>query len=124
MGRSLEIKKKNVAIEIIRSGEAIAAQIKAGQKMKQSKQDAQSKMGTKSQLPSRMACKLCGFISSTEICKACVLLKGLNMGKPKMAVTGKIDMTDELSSKVSACGIDDKNNKQCCTVGKNSKNST
>ena len=112
--RSLEIKKKHVAIEIIRSGEAMAAQIKAGQKIKQTKAELQSEGGTKSQLPGRNACKLCGFISSTDICKACVLLKGLNMGKPKMAVTGKIDMTqerenadkkiDEVTEKIQACG--------------------
>ena len=39
-----------------------------------------------------MARRGSGFISSTEICKACVLLKGLNDGRPKMAIKGKVDM--------------------------------
>lgn len=28
-------------------------------------------------------CKKCGYISSQDVCKACVLLEGLNKGRPK-----------------------------------------
>lgn len=38
-------------------------------------------------------CALCGYLSSQEICKACMLLEGLNKNRPKMAV--KIDMEEE-----------------------------
>ena len=31
-------------------------------------------------------CSKCGYLSSQEVCKACVLLEGLNKGKPKMDV--------------------------------------
>lgn len=31
-------------------------------------------------------CQRCGYISSNELCKACVLLEGLNRGLPKLGV--------------------------------------
>ena len=34
-------------------------------------------------------CSQCNYISSQEICKACVLLDGLNRGLPRLAVAGK-----------------------------------
>lgn len=40
-------------------------------------------------LPERRTCRQCGYISSQELCKACVLLDGLNRGLPKLAVGGK-----------------------------------
>ena len=41
-------------------------------------------------------CKRCGYMSSQEICKACVLLEGLNKNRPKMEI--EIDVEDEESS--------------------------
>ena len=41
-------------------------------------------------------CKRCGYMSSQEICKACVLLDGLNKNRPKMEI--EIDVEDEESS--------------------------
>lgn len=37
-------------------------------------------------LPTQGICSSCGFVSSNIICKACMLLEGLNRGKPKLAV--------------------------------------
>lgn len=37
-------------------------------------------------LPVQGTCSVCGFVSSNTICKACVLLEGLNRGKPRLAV--------------------------------------
>ena len=34
-------------------------------------------------MPKLMACTKCGFMSSNTICKACVLLEGLNSGKTR-----------------------------------------
>jgi cytoplasmic tRNA 2-thiolation protein 1 len=31
-------------------------------------------------------CQRCGYLSSNPICKACVLLEGLNKGKAKLAI--------------------------------------
>lgn len=36
--------------------------------------------------PERRNCTRCGFVSSQEICKACVLLEGLNRGLPKLGI--------------------------------------
>ncbi|KAF7907651.1 uncharacterized protein EAF01_005237 [Botrytis porri] len=41
-------------------------------------------------------CKKCGYMSSQEICKACVLLEGLNKNRPKMEI--EVDVEDEESS--------------------------
>lgn len=37
-------------------------------------------------LPTQDRCKRCGYISSKDICKACVLLEGLNKGLPKIGI--------------------------------------
>ncbi|XP_042240594.1 cytoplasmic tRNA 2-thiolation protein 1-like isoform X2 [Homarus americanus] len=37
-------------------------------------------------LPTQSTCECCGHISSQPICKACVLLEGLNKGKPKLGI--------------------------------------
>jgi cytoplasmic tRNA 2-thiolation protein 1 len=41
-------------------------------------------------------CKKCGYMSSQEICKACMLLEGLNKNRPKMEI--EVDVEDEESS--------------------------
>jgi cytoplasmic tRNA 2-thiolation protein 1 len=37
-------------------------------------------------LPTQGLCSNCGYVSSNVICKACVLLEGLNRGRPKLAI--------------------------------------
>ncbi|CAG5011605.1 unnamed protein product [Parnassius apollo] len=37
-------------------------------------------------LPSQRTCIRCNFVSSQEVCKACVLLEGLNKGLPKLGI--------------------------------------
>jgi cytoplasmic tRNA 2-thiolation protein 1 len=41
-------------------------------------------------------CTICGYMSSQEICKACMLLEGLNKNRPKMEI--EVDAEDEESS--------------------------
>lgn len=57
-------------------------------------------------MPVKQNCTKCGYISSNTICKACVLLEGLNTGKAKNAIgrKEKVKTTDEKvdSSKASA----------------------
>ncbi|TGO69103.1 hypothetical protein BOTNAR_0015g00150 [Botryotinia narcissicola] len=43
-------------------------------------------------------CKKCGYMSSQEICKACVLLEGLNKNRPKMEIEVDVDDEEESSS--------------------------
>lgn len=54
-------------IDIIHSGEAF--QIKSDVKM-----------------PTQKTCQRCGYMSSNDICKACVLLEGLNRGLPQLGI--------------------------------------
>lgn len=37
----------------------------------------------------QQTCKRCGYLSSNELCKACVLLQGLNRGVPDLGVSGR-----------------------------------
>ena len=37
-------------------------------------------------MPERRNCTRCGFVSSQEVCKACILLEGLNRGLPKLGI--------------------------------------
>jgi len=37
-------------------------------------------------MPSQSTCQRCGHVSSQAVCKACVLLEGLNKGKPKLGI--------------------------------------
>lgn len=48
-------------------------------------------------MPKRRNCTLCGFVSSQEKCKACVLLEGLNRGLPKLGI-GKSNKAKKLMS--------------------------
>ena len=38
------------------------------------------------QLPKQTTCTRCHHVSSQAVCKACVLLEGLNKGKPKLGI--------------------------------------
>ena len=40
----------------------------------------------KEKLPAQGNCTRCGYVSSMEICKACLLLEGLNKGLPKLGI--------------------------------------
>lgn len=65
--KDMESVRSSVIIDIIRSGEAL--DVKGGVKM-----------------PTLGTCSRCGYISSQGLCKACVLLEGLNRGTAKQAV--------------------------------------
>ncbi|CAH1969218.1 unnamed protein product [Acanthoscelides obtectus] len=71
------------------------------------------KVKSTAKLPTLMNCTRCGYISSQETCKACVLLEGLNKGLPKLGI-GK-------SSKVKKA-LDDiqQNDSLCCSARGNS----
>lgn len=66
--KDLEAIRPSAIIDIIHSGEAF--EIKSGVKM-----------------PTQQTCTRCGYISSNELCKACVLLEGLNRGLPRLGIT-------------------------------------
>ncbi|WIA40331.1 hypothetical protein OEZ86_013698 [Tetradesmus obliquus] len=45
--------------------------------------------GAQDQMPSPQSCQRCGFLSSQALCKACILLEGLNSGLPTLGVGRK-----------------------------------
>lgn len=65
--KNLEKIRPSAIIDIIYSGECIAV-----------RDDVQ--------LPIRGICEQCGYVSSQNVCKACVLLEGLNRGLPKLGI--------------------------------------
>jgi len=54
-------------------------------------------------LPERGTCSRCGFVSSQKLCKACVLLDGLNRGLPRLGIgkTSKVNRAIAESNKGS-----------------------
>lgn len=52
-------------------------------------------------LPIKGICVRCGYISSQNICKACVMLEGLNKGQPKLGVgkSKKVDLIKQVNNK-------------------------
>eukprot|EP01102_Stenamoeba_stenopodia_P012354 TRINITY_DN3889_c0_g3_i1.p1 TRINITY_DN3889_c0_g3~~TRINITY_DN3889_c0_g3_i1.p1 ORF type:complete len:341 (-),score=59.69 TRINITY_DN3889_c0_g3_i1:37-1059(-) len=50
------------------------------------------------QMPERGTCTRCGYMSSNKLCKACVLLEGLNKGMPKLS----LEEDDENTTKNNA----------------------
>lgn len=68
--KDLERIQPSVILDIISSGE----QMKFKQTVKK---------------PVRGLCNRCGFVSSQQPCKACVLLEGLNRGLPKLGIGKK-----------------------------------
>ena len=57
-------------------------------------------------MPTQQRCERCGYISSNKLCKACILLEGLNKGLPKLGIgkTPKNYRSDlETRSKCSSC---------------------
>lgn len=56
-------------------------------------------------MPVQGICKRCGYISSQPLCKACVLLEGLNKGLPRLGVGKTTKAQIEFLSSVD-CGTD------------------
>ncbi|XP_012263097.1 cytoplasmic tRNA 2-thiolation protein 1 [Athalia rosae] len=65
--KDLEKIRPSSVMDIIHSGERLS--VREGVKM-----------------PERRNCTRCGFVSSQEVCKACVLLEGLNRGLPRLGI--------------------------------------
>lgn len=73
--KDLEKVRPTSIIDVIHSGESFS--IREGVK-----------------LPTQSLCERCGHVSSQAVCKACVLLEGLNKGKPRLGL-GKSSKVDE-----------------------------
>lgn len=65
--KDLEAIRPSTIIDIIHSGESLAVRSEV-------------------KLPVQGTCSRCGYIASQELCKACVLLEGLNRGLPRLGI--------------------------------------
>lgn len=78
-------------------------------------------------LPTQRLCIRCNFVSSQEVCKACVLLEGLNKGLPKLGIgkSSKVKkLLDEYNTRqnnletavkdLEDCNITDKKTSKTC----------
>ncbi|KAJ3695879.1 hypothetical protein LUZ60_001256 [Juncus effusus] len=65
--KDLERIRPRAILDIIRSGENF-------------------RISTTTRMPEQGTCQRCGYISSQKLCKACVLLDGLNRGLPKLGI--------------------------------------
>lgn len=65
--KDLESIRPSSIIDIIHSGDSLA--VKSNTKM-----------------PVQGVCQRCGYIASQELCKACILLEGLNRGLPRLGI--------------------------------------
>ena len=70
--KDLEALRPSSILDIIRSGE-----------------DFVLKGEVKEKLPEQGTCERCGYMSSRKICKACVLVEGLERGLPKFGIGDK-----------------------------------
>ncbi|KAK8933342.1 Cytoplasmic tRNA 2-thiolation protein 1 [Platanthera zijinensis] len=66
--KDLERIRPQAILDIIRSGENF-------------------RISTTTRMPEQGICERCGYISSQKLCKACVLLEGLNRGLPKLGIS-------------------------------------
>ncbi|KAF8756791.1 hypothetical protein HU200_011048 [Digitaria exilis] len=65
--KDLERMRPRAILDIIKSGENF-------------------RISTTTRMPEQGTCECCGYISSQTLCKACVLLDGLNRGLPKLGI--------------------------------------
>lgn len=70
--KDLEAARPSAIIDIIHSGEAFEVKDEVKQAAK-----------------AQQRCKRCGYISSNDLCKACVLLEGLERGMPNLSIKEK-----------------------------------
>lgn len=96
--KDLESVRPSVIIDIIYSGDTLS--VKEEVKM-----------------PVQRRCERCGYIASQELCKACILLEGLNRGLPRLGVgkasgsnltehVRKLQLKEKESEDVAAAGGD------------------
>jgi cytoplasmic tRNA 2-thiolation protein 1 len=90
--KDLESIRPSAIIDIIHSGEALKVgwrEEENGQESGEGKQsNAAASKGQARQI--QQTCKRCGYITSNELCKACVLLEGLNKGVPNLGIKSSV----------------------------------
>ncbi|XP_015905540.1 cytoplasmic tRNA 2-thiolation protein 1 [Parasteatoda tepidariorum] len=64
-------------------------------------------------LPTQGLCKKCGYISSQAVCKACVMLEGLNTGIPGLGVKKSSKVKNKINDISSKCNSGGCGSSQC-----------
>jgi cytoplasmic tRNA 2-thiolation protein 1 len=98
--KNLEAVRPSSIIDIIRSGESFILKRNL-QTNKDQKDDATQEkqpkpaplFTTETKLKGR--CERCGYLSNNKLCKACVLLEGLNASRAKITIDGSKDIKGE-----------------------------
>lgn len=85
--KELEKIRPSVILDIIHSGECLQV---GGQQ--------------RGRLPLKGICERCGFISSQRVCKACILLQGLNSGRPKLGISKSSRVQGIKNCEEGGCG--------------------
>lgn len=110
--KNLESIRPSTIIDIIHCGETFTLKTKAEKMLKQRqllKQPQEPKAESidpltrkkpssdkfESQVKREGRCERCGYLSNNTICKACVLLEGLNVGRAKLQIQIEGDETDQ-----------------------------
>ncbi|KAI9164222.1 cytosolic thiouridylase subunit Ctu1 [Blastocladiella emersonii ATCC 22665] len=94
--KDLEALRPSAILDIISSGEAFAAPVEEAAAPRGVSGggggEGKRKQGKAARAPQNDAgeCERCGYMSSQRVCKACVLLEGLNRGLPQLGI-GKTD---------------------------------
>ncbi|KAA8896764.1 hypothetical protein TRICI_006849 [Trichomonascus ciferrii] len=99
--KNLEAVRPSSIIDIIRSGESFILKrnlhTKKDPKEESAKDEKQTKPAplftTETKLKGR--CERCGYLSNNKLCKACVLLEGLNASRAKISIEGSKDIKGE-----------------------------
>ncbi|KAK4700565.1 cytoplasmic tRNA 2-thiolation protein 1, partial [Phenoliferia sp. Uapishka_3] len=88
--KDLESVRPSAIVDIIYSGEAMAASLKLnGRNASGIDEGIEQKGLTIKSRPIQKTCTRCGSLTSQELCQACVLLEGLNLGVAKVSLGGE-----------------------------------
>ena len=96
--KDLEKERSSAIIDIIHSGEAFEVNegVKAKAKIQRTVPfacDYCAPTPNTKPYPILGTCSRCGYISSNELCKACLLLEGLERGLPNLAIVSEVKRT-------------------------------
>ncbi|QLQ80076.1 hypothetical protein HG537_0D00760 [Torulaspora globosa] len=89
--KNLEMRRPSCILDIIHSGENLVLKPKRPKKASPSqimevRSDGTVSLGRSSKFVDGNTCERCGYLSSNKICKACILLEGLEKNRAKMTL--------------------------------------
>lgn len=70
-----------------------------------SAEDFRIDLGKEGSVPQPRKCDRCGYICSQAVCKACLLLEGLNKGLPSMGISRPRQVNNRAAAKTAAAAV-------------------